>query len=388
MKGVSRPLRIAIDTFALVPGKGKGAGFGTYVSNLVPCLARIASDHEIVVFGNPMNTCLFPPGVRVVRVPLPPERELWPFRILWQQVLLPAALEALKIDVVHHPMDFGPLLVRRPTVITLHDLIDFFYDREFEGHRASATMRYSMTMKRLTSRRADMVIAVSEATRDDAIRYLDVPPHRIVVIPEAPAMAAGADTGPHQLPAGVRKPYFFVVAATNAHKNILGMLKGYQLARRRYGLPHELVLCGLAGQDHTECMRAILRSPEIAHIKVLGFVGQDRLGALYAQADALLFVTLKEGFGLPILEALALGTPVITSNLRPMRDIAGPGGLLVPPGDEAAMALAMYRLATEKGLRRRLSRAGRRWASRFSWERTAKLTLAVYEEVARRRRLA
>ena len=357
----------------------------TYVSSLVRALVELEADIELVVFGNRTNRRLFPPDVEFVEIPLPPQSRYWPFRIAWQQAILPAMLRARRVDVAHHPMDYGPVVKSVPTVITLHDLIDYFYAYDFPGHEADSRMRYSMLLKRLTCPRADKVIAVSEATKRDALRWLGVDERRIVVIPEAAAPKSSTKPTLDDLPSGVSPPYFFVVASTNAHKNIEGTVRAFELAVESHGLEHSLVVCGLAGKDHSECMKTIERSRALARIRVLGFVTGDELTALYTHADALLFLSLKEGFGLPILEALEAGTPVLTSDLPPMRDVAGPGGLLAPPLDAEAAAKAMARLAREEGLRKRLAKEGREWASRFSWHRTARETLEVYEQVVQER---
>lgn len=372
-------LRIGIDAFQFVPGQGRGSGFGTYVINLVRSLARICHDHHLTVFANRYNQHLFPKTVEVTVIPMPPQRSLWPLRIAWQQGILPIVAAAKKIDVVHHPFDYGSLLQGCASVVTLHDLIDFYYAERFPDSPARWRIAYSRAMKSLACRRADLVIAVSEATRREAISKLHLDQAAVVVVPEAPADCFFEEPPHGPLPDGVTEPFILAVTSTSVHKNVTGLVKAYEIARERQGLPHDLVICGLAGQDHDQILKVIRASRASAHIKVLGFVGLVDLRRLYRRADALVFVPFVEGFGLPPLEAMASGTAVVTSNRPPMSDIVGDAGLLVDPEDHEAIALAIVRVCFDEALRRRLEEAGKVRAAHYSWDRTAAMTVEAYE---------
>jgi glycosyltransferase involved in cell wall biosynthesis len=180
----------------------------------------------------------------------------------------------------------------------------------------------------------------------------------------------------------VEPPYFLTVASTSVHKNLAGIVEAFALARREGRIPHRLVLCGMAGQSHGETLDLLTAEGVRNSVRFPGFVPFDMLRRLFRQATALLFLSLKEGFGLPPLEAMACGIPVIASDLAPMTEVVGDAGLRVDPTDRAAAAQAMVRLAREPGLRTDLAARATARVRQFSWDRAARETIAVYERTA------
>jgi len=167
-------------------------------------------------------------------------------------------------------------------------------------------------------------------------------------------------------------------------KNVVRLLRAFARARKEAGFAHRLVIVGQAGWQCEEEMRELQSAEAAGHALRVGYVDDSDLPALYAAADAFLFPTLMEGFGLPVLEAMAMGTPVLTSNTSSLPEVAGDAALLVDPTDESAIATGISALAADGSLRARLRDAGLARAAQFSWQRTAELTRTVYESALAR----
>lgn len=382
-----RPLTIGIDLFPLVPGVGRGGGFHRYAAELVAALERLDDGHRYVLFVNRRNGDLFPceGRFRQLLAPLAPERELWPLRLAWQHVLLPRLARRHRLDVLHSPFDTAPLRPPCHSVVTLMDLIgDVFYPARFPGEVSFAKARYLFHAKRSAARRADVVICASQATARDAVRHYGVTEEAIRVVP------LGADhSGPAwsssrpSRPSAPGRPYVLSVVSLSSHKNVAGLLHAFRLARERFHLPHEIHLVGMPGTAPGRVGRSVADAAAAGlPVRSLGYVDDETLRAEYDGASLLAFVPLIEGFGLPPLEAMALGVPVVASRVSSIAEVCGDAALLVEPEDAAGTADAIGAALTDPGLADRLRQAGRARASRFTWEATARATSAAYERAA------
>ena len=379
--------KIGIDLFSIVPGVGRGGGFHRYAVELVGALARLDDAHRYVLFVNRRNADLFPSGGRFTRVvaPLAPEREVWPLRLVWQHLLLPRQAQRLELDVLHSPFDTAPLRLPCASVVTVMDLItDVFYPAHFPGDVSFVKARYLFHAKRHAARRASAVICASRATAEDVARHYGVARSAIRVVPLGADHAAprdGVPSPPHAAPA---RPYILSVVSLSPHKNVAGLLEAFRLARERFGLPHELHLVGMPGIGAGRVQRSLdaAAAAELP-VRALGYVDEETLRAEYQGASLLAFVPLVEGFGLPPLEAMALGIPVVASRMSSLPEVCEDAALLVPPEDASAVADAIGRALTDQGLAERLRHAGRARARQFTWEATALATRAVYEAAAR-----
>jgi glycosyltransferase involved in cell wall biosynthesis len=227
---------------------------------------------------------------------------------------------------------------------------------------------------------ADHLITVSDATSNELIDRLDVHPRLVRTIHEG-VDPGFADSGDEQLPEGVLEPYVLFVSTLEPRKNVVGILRAFGLLRE-WGYDGHLVLVGQWGW-HTEAIRKeIETSPERPRILHLDSVDRHQLATLYRHADVLVFPSWIEGFGLPLVEAMACGTPVVTSGTSAMPEVAGPAAVYVDPASPHGIASAVASLRSDPLHRARLIELGRKRAQKFSWERAAQATASVLRQAA------
>jgi alpha-1,3-rhamnosyl/mannosyltransferase len=364
-------MRVAVDARKLTD-----FGIGTYLAALIGGLA-VRDDVELVVLVRPQHEDRAAALAPTARVLTCAAREY----SVAEHVQLPAALWRERFDLVHFPHYVVPLLLPRPIVVTVHDVIQLFYPPRQRHQLALLYLRLSM---RSALRRARRVITVSRASRRDLIELFGADARRLVVIPN------GVDEALAQRPAGdrleelkqvyeLRPPLVLVVANDKPHKNLDVVLRAFQLARRRHRLPGQLVFVGGPGADHRLADRARVLGLD-DRVRCLGRIPADDLHALYHLAAVLLHVALYEGFGLPVLEAMRSGLPVITSNLGAMREVGVGSARLVNPLDVSEVADALGTVLVDDPLRRRMVEAGRRRAEELTWTRTVDSTVDAYRQ--------
>jgi glycosyltransferase involved in cell wall biosynthesis len=380
-------MRIGLDLFPVVPGAGRGGGFARYTTGLVNALRDLGTADQYVLFTNPLNSSMFPSDENVTQVvvPLPPQRSLWPLRLAWQHALLPHLVRRHGLELMHFPMDTASLRIGVPYVVTTNDLIaDVYYPTHYPGAVSPLKARYLFLSKRRSARRAHHVICPSRATADDVTRHYGVRPEAISVIWDGVDEALFGVEEPCR---SDRTPYVLSVVSLSPHKNIETLIAAFSLARQRFRLPHELHLIGMPGTDASPVTRAIRRAMDAGvPIRYLGFVADEVLTAAYVDASLFAFLSYIEGFGLPLLEAMASGTPVVASNVSSAPEICDDAAWLVSPNDVEGAAEGIGQVLTTPGLASRLSAAGRKRAKQFSWARTARNTHEVYCRVVAGRR--
>ena len=305
--------------------------------------------------------------------------------------LIPAALRRLRIDVFHGMDHVGIPLVGRTGkyVVTVHDVIPLILPGTFT-RRHRAVVRLALARVR---RQADRVVVPSHAVKRDVVRRVGYPEDRIVVTPE------GCDPRfrPVRSEAALRRVaeryglpprYVLAVGTLEPRKNLVALLEAFARLRRDGGIDPDLrlVIAGARGWLDEPVFRTVrsLGIEPVVHLP--GFIDDDDLPAVYSGAALFVFPSLYEGFGLPLVEAMACGAPVVTSNVSSMPEVAGDAAVLVDPRDVDSLAAAIARVLRDEALRRRLRDAGIARARRFSWETTARLTLDVYAALVRERR--
>jgi glycosyltransferase involved in cell wall biosynthesis len=359
-------VRVGLNLMFLVDAAG---GAGTYARELVPALLEAASPPTLTIFVNrdapsDLSRAAWAGDVEWVRMPTRFSNRT---HLVGQAVALPAAAARRRLDIVHSLANGGPPVTPRAKhVVTLLDLI-WLHQREAWGSRAA--VRTMAVLTRISARSADRVIAISEAAREDLVESFGLARSKIDVTPlgvRIPETAARPDAG---------APIVLCVAQKRPYKN-LGVLI-HAVAQLSDQAP-VLVLPG-APTEYEHELRALADSLGVAdRVRFPAWLEEEELEALYASATCFVLPSLIEGFGLPVLEAMARGVPVACSNRPALPEVAGDAALLFDPTDQAAVTDAVRTLLTDADLRETLVAKGRRRASLFSWRRTADETLASY----------
>lgn len=298
-------------------------------------------------------------------------------RILWEQTVLPLLASRCSIDVLHSPVNVVPLAWRGPQVVTVHDLA-FLRHPEHLTARRRAWLAHAV---RLSARAADRVIAVSTSTADDLSAWFDIARSRIDVVPSAPSPQVrpveGAARDTFREKHGITRPFVLSVGTLEPRKNLPTLLRAFSAIQSR--VPHDLVLVGPEGWLTDELRRTIGELDLGSRLRMTGFVPDDELGAWYSAADLFAFPSFYEGFGLPAVEAMRCGTPVLASSTSCFPEVVGDAGHLVDPNDVDSWAESMVGLLHDSQTLADLGRRGRERAAEFTWARTAALTRASYE---------
>lgn len=375
-------MRIAVDARFLGP---RGKGLGRYVEKLLKYLAIVDQHNEYFVLLRDENWQSWQsPNERWHRVRAP-----WRWYTTAEQIHLPRLLYSLKVDLVHFPHFNVPLLYTGKFVVTIHDLILSRYPTE----RASTLEPFYFWLKHLAYRliirsatkRAKHIITVSNFSRDEIVGEFGVKPERVSVTYEAVDPGAPAQPGAigHLLNRiGVNRPYFLYVGNAYPHKNIERLIEAFGRLLK-YGYDYQLVLVGGMDYFYQRVRRYAEAAGLVKNKRVIfpGFVSDDVLASLYAGCFTYVFPSKAEGFGLPPLEAMQYGAPVVSSNATCLPEILGGAALYFDPEDINSMRQALERVCTDETLRMRLAQLGPEHVRRYSWSRMAEQTLAVYQSV-------
>jgi glycosyltransferase involved in cell wall biosynthesis len=374
-------VRIAIDYTAAI---NQRAGIGRFVRNLISSVVALDTDDEFVlVHARTPNGAAADvpqgPNVTDCRLPLP---ERWS-TVLWHRLRVPMPVDWFSgpVDLFHAPDFVLPPVRRARRVLTVHDLAFLLYPE-----CADARLReYLMSVVPRSVRSADFVIADSTNTQNDVICLLGADPACTTVVPggvEARFRRASPEAiAELRERLNLHAPFILTIGMMEPRKNWQGLIRAYNQARARHGLAHQLVLAGPRGWLWESTMEERDRSPFRSDILCPGFVADTDLPALYSAADVFAFPSLYEGFGLPPLEAMACGTPVIVSDAASLPEVVGDAGLTVPADDVDALSAGLARVVLDEHLRDGLRAAGLERARAFSWQAAAEQLLAVYKRV-------
>lgn len=372
-------MKIAIDASTLSTQGGPRA----YVLGLLDALGRIDRENSYVIFYNdPQHLGRFPWAREVVLPGKAPLRRLWR-----EHVALPLACRCEGVDLLHGPKSAVPFWSPCPTVVTLHDLIPITHP-ETETRAAGLYWRLQIPV---AARRSTFIITDSDHARREIVEMFAVPAERIAVTPLGypPAMDAPPD---QQRAAAFRERfslpdrYILYVGTIQPRKNLGMLIEAYARLRSGGDTDLKLVIAGRKGWLYDTLFARITELRLEDEILFTGFVPDDDLPDLYDGADLFVYLSLFEGFGLPPLEAMSRGIPVVTSNTTSLPEVVGDAGITVPPEDLDAVVTGMRQVLTDSDAAERLRRFGVERARGFSWERTARETLAIYRQVAGARR--
>jgi glycosyltransferase involved in cell wall biosynthesis len=369
-------MRIAIDA---IPLAGSKTGIGHYTDALAEWLARNNKDHQYELLspfdfafdarnGKPENLskCFFP--VRSV------------FR-KWWLIGLPTMLQISPVDLFHGTNYCIPVFAPCPTVVTIHDMSIYAHP---STHKSINVIRGKRRMP-IMARRSSMIIAPSECTKREIVKYLRTRPEKIRVIYEAareimeplPLSACLEVVEKHK----IRRPYILYVGTIEPRKNLLTLIRSYDELLKSSPHRPQLVLCGGRGWLDEGVFKLVEELGLQNHVRFTGYVDDIDLPALYSAAAVFVYPSLYEGFGLPPLEAMACGTPVITSNSSSLPEVVGKAGLMHDPYNYRALTECIIRLFDDVSTYDHFKQAGLEQASHFSWERVARETQVVYDEL-------
>ncbi len=381
-------MRIAIDVRRI-----RDFGIGTYIRNLVRALGQTGSGHEFLLIGPPGEHALF----RGLPGNFRPVAHTTSDRNRFDHASLPWLIRNLDVDLTHIPLNRVPLLLPRPYVVTAHDLSNVLFDPSPSWLHQLRRYRFLRGVSR-----AARVIAVSGATRRDLANLTGLPEHRVVTIYNAldpsflhaglPADSRAA--GPESRTLERRRileryqihyPFLLYVGHIRPQKNIPRMVEGFAVVRQElaeHPVFHSLrlIIIGDEIHQHPEVRRAVIQSRVEHCVRFLGFVPFDTLRVIYELATAFVFPSLYEGFGLPPLEAMASGTPVVTSGVSSLPEVVGDAAMIVNPENVFDIARGIREVLCDDELRISLITRGKARAKSFSWLRAAEETLKVYEE--------
>jgi glycosyltransferase involved in cell wall biosynthesis len=363
-------MHVGLNALHLVPGETGGSE--VYARRLVPALVAAEPGLRLSLFVGREGAALqWPDGVAVKSLPFSARSR--PRRVLAEQTLLPVAAGRAGVELLHNLFTTAPAIAPVPQVTTIHDVI---YERYPEAH--AGLLSYGMRMLvPLAARRSRRVIAVSQATKEDVVRFLGIAPERIDVTYEGPGLTVPESPTPaaelrERLELGSTQ-LVLTVSAKRPHKNLERLFEAFAHIEE----PATLLVPGYATAFENE-LRDRAAATASGRIRFAGWLSDADLDGLYRAATALVFPSLAEGFGLPVLEAMVRGTPVACSNTTSLPEIAGEAALLFDPLDVEAITDAIRRLLGDADLRRRLSDAGREQAARFTWEEAAQKTIDSY----------
>jgi len=365
------PLRIALDMRPVVTNR---AGVGVYCRGLLRGFADVAGDERFLLYA---------------KSPPPPDLDLdigAPFRWctmpapLWLPLAVPRALHAGRVDLFHGTNHMAPPLTATPTVVTVHDLGMLTRPHYHTWRNRLLTLPQML----LSLHRARRLIAVSHYTAQELARVPGIDPARIRVVPEAPApgLAPATPAAVAELAWRLDLPhtFFLFLGALGPNKNGVTLLRALGAMAATGDERAHLVIAGAEGSYAADVRWEARRLGLEARVRFTGYIASEDLPALFGAATAFVFPSLFEGFGLPPLEAMACGAPVICSNAASLPEVVGDAALLIDPLSADDLAAALRRLLDDADLRARLRVAGLARAALFSWERTARETLAVYHE--------
>ena len=369
-------MRIAIDARKL-----RDFGIGTYIRNILIELSRLDRDTEYVVLCRPDD--IESGDVLGRNFRMVPEAA--PAYSIAEQFRIPLALAREGVRLVHEPHYVLPPLLRCRSVVTIHDCIHLMFPQYLPSRFAYVYAKASMWS---ASRKANKILTVSEASKRDILRFFDVPPEKVVVVYNAIDERFLAPADPERMDLVRQRyqldhPFVLYVGNIKPHKNIERLIDAFGRARSQCPEDLKLIIIGDELSKYPALRQSVHKHKLDKHVRFLGFQPMETLAAFYRLARAFVFPSLYEGFGLPPLEAMACGAPVVTSNVSSLPEIAGGAALLIDPYDADAIANGITQAVNDEALRQDLIARGRERARSFSWTQSVRKIHQIYMDVAR-----
>ena len=368
-------MKIGINALFLIPGKVGGSE--TYLRSLIRALQALPGPHNFIVYSNRENAGTFElhdPRFREVRCPIAATNRI--ARMAYEQLAMPIHALRDQLDVLHSPGYTAPLMVPCVNVVSILDLNYHFHPEDW----TRGALLANRALIPAVAKAATHIITISECSRQALHDVLHVPNDKITVT------LLGAD-GNLVAPAahdvlvekfGLAGPYILTVTASHPHKNVDGLFRAYEAACRDWREPPPLVVVGIRGRHQERLEETVRTWSGGGRIVFPGWVDAPTLAALYKHARVFAFASKYEGFGIPVLEAMTVDVPVVSSNRASLPEVCGDAATLVDPDDIAGFARAIRTLCADEAARREHVARGRAQVAKFTWLRTAEGTLAAY----------
>lgn len=374
-----RPLRIGVDGRELLAQNV--TGIGRYLRNFLTSGVREKSPHTFIVYGNQHTSTDFSGSNVEVRI-IPERLTLW-----WDQALLSKAVRMDRLDVFFSPYDKGPFYIPCPLILTVHDLLFTVVSDRGGLERSLYTWAY-IGYRKWMAERAALVITVSEHSKRDIVSIFKIPEDKIRVIPNGiseyyrPIRDQSLVENIQQR-YGIARSYILYVGNFRPHKNVRWLIEAYRELPDFLKEQYQLVLCGRRDKFRVE-LEAYVRHLQIEkNTLFIDFVPERDMPVLYSGAKVFVFPSFYEGFGLPPLEAMACGTPVISSDATSLPEVVGDAGVLIDPRHPDRLAETITAVLTDENLREELSLKGLRRSKMFSVDKTSRRLLRVIAKVLR-----
>lgn len=366
-------MQIGIDTLFVIPQKNEGTV--TYLRNLLQQLANMDKKNEYILFTTKENHGIWKINnnlISEVQCPIKANNRI--LRIFWEQLILPIQIKRYKIDLLFSPGYICPIISLCPKVVAIHDTYHFSYCESLP----LVELFIWQILNRLSAKKADKIITVSESAKRDIIKAFKVKEEKVYVTYEASEECYHPNYSKEKIVAvrqkyGLAEKYLLSVAIMRSNKNIERLLEAFNILKTQYRIEHQLVLVGTVSQQFKD-----LKQKDVI---LTGYVPQDELPLLYCGATLFVYPSFFEGFGLPVLEAMACGTPVVASNVTSLPEIIGDAGILFDPFKVEEMADKIYMVLSDRNIREELIKKGLNRAKEFSWRQTAAKTLSVFESI-------
>ena len=347
----------------------ESSGIGTYIKNLVCLLPKISRD-EYVLFGS---------RSKLEKYNLPVIEADFPIYGVKEQIFFPRIIKKEKLDLFHATHYTIPVMYFGKMVVSVHDLIHLVYPEYLSSKPA---YYYAKFMMASACRKAKKIITISENTKKDIIKYFHIEPSKI----EITYPAVSDDFNPSQAKSEIMKKkygeYILYVGAIRPHKNILRLLDAFNKLKKEKKIKHKLILIGKGKIPYIYDVRKKISDFSLANeVLIMEEIEQDKLIDFYCGADLFVFPSLYEGFGLPPLEAMVCGCPVVCSNNSSLPEVVGDAALLVNPYNVNEITDAIYKILTNEKLKNNLVKKGFERAKMFSWKKMTEETLKIYEKV-------
>jgi glycosyltransferase involved in cell wall biosynthesis len=362
-------MRIGVNA-AVISGQMTGVGY--YALSLVRALARVGQEIEWVLMGADSSTGLLPAGANIQLIGA---GQFWgrAGRAAWQQWALPNLAARSEVDLLYCPDYTRPIQCAVPVVNTIHDLSFYSSSPPF---MPLPSRLWKGALAGMAIRRSAQLIAVSEFTRAEILRRFPIDPRRVETIHE------GAEELPPQAQERANRPFLLCVGTLEARKNLATLVRAFTALRANGRTAHRLVLVGKPGYRATEIRSAIAASAFRDDIEVRGYETRLEVLRLYRSADLVVFPSLYEGFGIPLLEAMACGTPVVCSRAASLPEVAADAAEYFDPANTEDLALAIERVLLSPERQEWLRRKGRDRLKQFSWDECARRHCRLFREVS------